>query len=161
MSHVEIREIQLKDNQQVAQVIRDVLIASGAPKVGTAYEDVTLDTMFENYEATPLSAYFVVLEHNRIIGGAGIGPLEAEDDTCELQKMYFLNDARGRGIGKQMMETCLEKAKSLGYKRCYLETLPYMKAATKLYKTTGFKELEGPLGNTGHYSCNVWMIKDL
>jgi len=36
-----------------------------------------------------------------------------------------------------------------------------MKDACKLYKKTGFEELEKPLGNTGHYNCTVWLIKDL
>ena len=75
--------------------------------------------------------------------------------------MYFLPEARGRGLGAQMMDTCLKYAKSQGYKKCYIETLPYMKDACKLYKKTGFEELEKPLGNTGHYNCTVWLIKDL
>ncbi|MDW5289426.1 GNAT family N-acetyltransferase [Formosa sp. PL04] len=160
MSHLKIREIQTKDNQQVADVIRNVLIGAGAPKVGTAYEDKALDDMFETYN-TENSEYFVVVENNRVIGGAGIGPVDDSDEVCELQKMYFLDEARGRGIGKMMMDTCLQKAKNLGYKRCYLETLPYMTSATHLYNKTGFKNLDGPIGKTGHYSCNVWMIKDL
>lgn len=160
MSHFKIREIQTKDNQQVADVIREVLIESGAPKVGTAYEDKALDAMFETYNA-PKAAYFVVVNDSRIIGGAGVAPLEGEAGVCELQKMYFLKEARGLGAGQAIMKICLQKAKDFGFKQCYLETLPYMKAATQLYKKTGFTNIEGPMGKTGHYSCNVWMIKDL
>jgi putative acetyltransferase len=36
-----------------------------------------------------------------------------------------------------------------------------MEAASRLYRKNGFVNLEKPLGNTGHYSCNVWMIKEL
>ncbi len=53
------------------------------------------------------------------------------------------------------------KQKKRTYKNCYLETMPYMEAAQKLYKKNGFTNLEGPIGNTGHYSCNVWMLKKL
>jgi putative acetyltransferase len=53
------------------------------------------------------------------------------------------------------------EAKKMGFKNCYLETLPYMKSAVKLYKKTGFVALDAPLGNTGHYSCTEWMIKEL
>jgi len=60
-----------------------------------------------------------------------------------------------------MITKCLEVAKELGYERCYLETLPYMKSAVKLYKKTGFRVLDAPLGNTGHYNCSEWMIKEL
>jgi len=59
------------------------------------------------------------------------------------------------------MKKCLTFAKNAGFEQCYLETLPYMKDARKLYKKVGFKSLEKPLGNTGHYSCTEWMIKDL
>jgi putative acetyltransferase len=36
-----------------------------------------------------------------------------------------------------------------------------MHAAKALYKKNGFVNLESPMGNTGHYSCNVWMLKQL
>jgi putative acetyltransferase len=39
--------------------------------------------------------------------------------------------------------------------------MPYMEAAQKLYKKNGFISLEKPMGATGHYSCNVWMLKKL
>ena len=83
------------------------------------------------------------------------------ENICELQKMYFGLEARGKDLGSQMMDICLKRAKYYGYKKCYLETLPYMKGARKLYKKAGFTSLDGPLGDTGHYSCNMWMIKDL
>ncbi|MDN3596615.1 GNAT family N-acetyltransferase [Zunongwangia endophytica] len=161
MSGLKIREIQQQDNQQVKKVIQQVLVELGVPKVGTAYEDKALEDMTAEYNAQR-KAYFVIEENNKIIGCCGIGPLPGfEDEICELQKMYFLPEARGKGLGAQMMETCLKFGKSQGYKKCYIETLPYMKDACKLYKKTGFEELEKPLGNTGHYNCTVWMIKDL
>lgn len=156
-----IREIKEEDNQAIAQVIRDVLIEMGVPKVGTAYADKALDVMYETYN-TNRATYFV-LEHNeKIIGGGGISQLDNfEGNTCELQKMYFLPEARGKGLGAEMIEKCLTKAKEFGFEQCYLETMPYMKAAKKLYQRNGFDFIEGPMGDTGHYSCNVWMIRKL
>ncbi|HKX85133.1 MAG TPA: GNAT family N-acetyltransferase [Flavobacterium sp.] len=156
-----IREIKREDNEQVAQVIRTVLEEFNVPKVGTAYADPQLDAMFEAYQE-PNSTYFVVENEGRIIGVAGIAPLaNASPDVCELQKMYFLPETRGLGIGTQMMEVCLAKAKDFGFKKCYLETMPYMEAAQKLYKRSGFDYLKEPMGCTGHTSCPVWMIKEL
>ncbi len=155
------REIQQKDNQEIAQVIRDVLIEMGVPKVGTAYEDKALDEMFETYDK-PTSTYYVIEHEGKIIGGAGVAQLDNyEGSVCEFQKMYFLPEARGLGLGSKMIHICLEKAKEFGFKQCYLETMPYMDAARALYKKNGFNSLDKPVGNTGHYSCNVWMIKDL
>lgn len=161
MSEPIIREIQKADNLEIAHVIRTVLIEYNVPKVGTAYADPQLDYMFEAYSG-PQSVYFVIENEGKIIGGAGIAPLEnGAPDVCELQKMYFLPETRGLGMGSKMMDTCLMKAKSFGFKQCYLETMPYMEAAQKLYVKTGFGYLDAPMGCTGHSSCPVWMIKDL
>ncbi|MCH3882592.1 GNAT family N-acetyltransferase [Tenacibaculum aquimarinum] len=156
-----IREIQQKDNPEIANVIRSVLVEFGAPKIGTAYEDKATDKMFENYQK-PRSSYFVIEHKNKIVGGVGIALLDNfEGETCELQKMYFLPITRGKGLGSKLITKCLEKAKVLNYTHCYLETMPYMDAARALYKKNGFINLDKPMGNTGHYSCNVWMIKEL
>ncbi len=161
MSDYKIREIQPQDNAEVKSVIQSVLVEMGVPKVGTAYEDVSLNDMYETYNGSRM-AYFVVEEDGRIIGSAGIAPLQGGDDeVCELQKMYFLPEARGRGVGAEMMKTCLAYAKSEGFKKVYLETLPYMESARKLYARTGFESLKEPMGDTGHYNCTMWMIKEL
>lgn len=156
-----IRLIQKEDNPQIANVIRQVFIGDGYPLVGTAFEDKQLDCMYENYNQ-PRSAYFVVDDNGKIVGGAGVSQLENSiENVCELQKMYFLPEARGKGLGLQMIEKCLQKATELGFEKCYLETLPEMKVAQKLYQKVGFEYLNGPLGTTGHRSCPVWMIRQL
>jgi putative acetyltransferase len=161
MTALKIRKIQPEDNQEVAKVIRAVLVEMGVPKVGTAYEDKALEDMYATYDF-PRMEYFVVENEGKIIGCAGIAPLKGlEEEVCELQKMYFLPEARGKGLGTQMMDTCLKFAKSKGFQKCYIETLPYMKDARKLYKKTGFQNLEKPLGDTGHYNCTVWMLIEL
>jgi putative acetyltransferase len=156
-----IRPIKKKDNAQIAKIIRSVLEDFGVPKIGTAYADTALDAMFENYD-TEGAAYFVLEEHGKLIGGGGVAQLDNyEGSVCELQKMYFLPVARGRGLGTKMIDTCLLKASELGYEKCYLETMSYMEAAQKLYQRYGFQYLDGPMGDTGHYACGVHMIKDL
>jgi len=156
-----IRPIKKKDNRQIALVIRAVLFELGVPRVGTVYEDSDLDRMFETFQMER-ARYFVVAENDKIIGGGGIAHLDNYDgNVCELQKMYFLPVARGRGIGTLMIDECLQTAKEFGYERCYLETMPYMKAAQSLYRKYGFESLQGPMGDTGHFACGVYMIKDL
>ena len=156
-----IREIEAKDNEELANLVRSVILEMGAPKVGTAFEDKATDQMFETYQKEK-ARYFVVVYQNKVIGGAGIARLDDfQGNTCELQKMYFLPVARGKGLGAQLITVCLDKAKEFGFENCYLETLPYMEAAVKLYKKYGFLNLDKPMGNTCHYSCNVWMIKKI
>ena len=158
---MQIREIQKEDNPQIAAVIREVFIADNFPKTGTAFADAQLDFMFEAYD-TPRATYFVVENEGEIIGGAGVSQLEnSTENICELQKMYFLQKARGKGLGWQMIQKCLEKARDFGYEKCYLETLPEMLVAQNLYQKMGFEYLCAPMGNTGHTTCPVWMIKNL
>lgn len=156
-----IREIQQEDNAEVARVVREVLVEMGVPKVGTAYADKALDIMYETYDV-PKATYFVVEDKGKIIGCCGVAQLENyKGNVCELQKMYFLDAARGRGLGAKMMQICLDQARGYGFEKCYLETMPYMKAAQKLYKKTGFEYIDAPMGNTGHFSCPVWMLIQL
>lgn len=156
-----IRPIQLTDNKTLALVLREVLIEFGVPKQGTAYADPELDSMFETY-MKPNHAYWVVDCDGEILGGAGIAPLkDGATHVCELQKIYFSAKARGKGLGKKIILKLLDKAKGFGFSLCYLETMPNMEAAQKLYAANGFLYIETPMGNTGHYSCPVWMTKSL
>ena len=156
-----IRLIERKDNARIAECIRQVLEDLGVPKVGTAYADISLDSMFETYQK-PRSAYFVIEINKIVVGGAGIAPLDNyEGNVGELQKMYFLPEARDLGIGAQMMEFCIAKAREFKFESVYLETLEFMEKAQKLYTKSGFHYLDGPLGNTGHFSCPVQMLKHL
>ncbi|HKJ05999.1 MAG TPA: GNAT family N-acetyltransferase [Flavobacteriaceae bacterium] len=161
LNDFKIREIKARDNTAIAKAIREVLIEFGVPKVGTAYADKTLDTLFEYYNVEN-AIYYVLEKDGEIYGGAGVKQLENYNgNVCELQKMYFKPKARGLGLGIKMMNLCLSKAKAFGFEKCYLETLPYMEDARKLYRKVGFKDLNKPMGDTGHYSCNLWMLKDL
>jgi putative acetyltransferase len=162
-----IREIQQKDNESIAKVIRDIFHELNAPKVGTAYADPILDTLYEVYQE-PRSIYYVVELEGKVVGGCGVAPLEMlnpvqQDNTkvCELQKMYFAPEIRGTGFAERIINQCLEFANQQGFKICYLETLSFMTAAQKLYERMGFEHIDGPMGNTGHNSCEVWMTKKL
>ena len=159
MKMIIIREVLEKDNAGLASLIRQVLMEIGVPKEGTAYADPELDYMHKTY-LTERAAYFVLEENRILIGGAGIARLQGGDRAvCELQKMYFLKQARGKALGEKMIDHCLNYAKEQGFEMCYLETLPYMKAAQKLYLKKGFEYIDGPMGSTGHTSCNVWLTK--
>ncbi len=157
-----IREIEQKDNPQMALVIREVMPEFGATGEGFAIVDPEVDQMYETY-AGEGSIYYVLILEEEVVGGVGIAPLEGadkEERICELQKMYFLPKLRGMGLGQKLMDLCLNFAKSKGYKACYIETLTGMDAAKGLYLKNGFKPLKGPLGNTGHFKCDAWYRLD-
>ena len=158
---MKIRPVELKDNQALALAIRKVLVEMGVPKVGTAYEYKELDAMFQAY-SKPRFQYYVLEDQETILGGAGIAPLkEGDPSVCELQKMYFLSQTRGKGLGKKMIDLCLDFAKANDFQLCYIETMPNMLDAQALYKKVGFQYIDHAMGNTGHNSCPVWLTKSL
>lgn len=127
----------------------------------TILGDPTVNTMFENFQ-NERAVYYVAIENDEILGGAGINQLDGTpENICELQRMFLVPNARGKGIGKKLMAMCLESAKNFGYEKIYLETLDDMLEARKLYLKSGFTFLEKPLGNTGHSGCNKWMVLEL
>lgn len=156
-----IREIQQRDNASLESIIKAIFPEFGLPLIGTAYEDKETTSMFESYKGLN-EVYFVVEDNGVVIGGGGIKPLKGfENSICELQKVYFTPEARGKGFGKSIFNKCMEAAKTLGYKQCYLESASQMKVAISIYEKAGFKHLDKAFGETGHFSCGVWMIKDI
>lgn len=162
INNIKIREIQPKDNAQLERVIRACFHEFKIPLVGTAYEDDETPHMYESYQ-NDNDVYYVIDVDGEILGGGGVKPLKnfESENICEIQKMYFSPKIRGKGYGKLLFKKCAEAAKALDYTQSYIESAPQLKAAIHIYETFGFKHLEGPMGNTGHFSCGVWMIKDL
>ena len=156
-----IRPIQPEDNEQIAKVIRDSLEDFDANKPGTVYFDPTTDDLYSLFQ-TPNSAYYIALLDDKIIGGSGIFPTENLPNGCsELVKLYLHKTARGKGTGKALMQKCFEAAKNLGYQQLYLESMPELAIAVDMYQKLGFKSLDKPLGNSGHFGCDIWMVKEL
>jgi putative acetyltransferase len=159
---IQIRPIEQKDNIDLAKVIRGALEEFGANKPGTVYFDPTTDALFELFNNTPGSYYYIATIDNSVVGGAGIFPTEnLPNGTCELVKLYLHKDARGTGLGKQLLNTAMQWAKENGYTQVYLESMPELSKAVTIYENVGFKRIHQPLGNSGHCGCDIWMVKNL
>jgi putative acetyltransferase len=156
-----IRLIQSSDNTVVANIIRTVMPEFGASGQGFAIHDHEVDDMFGSY-SKPRTAYYVCEESGKLLGGGGIAQLQGGDsEICELKKMYFLPEGRGKGRGQQVLSACLEAARQNGFKFCYLETFNTMIGAMQLYERNGFEKITGPMGSTGHFACDVFYLKTL
>ncbi len=161
LADLTIRPIVLDDNAAIAKVIRDTLAEFGANHPGTVYYDPTTDHLYDIFQ-TPGSFYQVAEANGQVVGGGGIFPSNGlPADTCELVKMYLLPQVRGIGLGKKLISDCLLAAQKLGYKNIYLETMPQLKDALNTYAKFGFNYLSGPMGNTGHFGCELWMLKKI
>lgn len=153
------RKIQPEDNQPLSKLIKDVFIEFGINRPGTVYDDPTTDHLFELFQ-TEKSSYWVAEENAENLGGCGVFPTVSLPNDCgELVKFYLSSSARGKGIGKILLQIVLNLSKDLKYKQLYLENFPELESAVKIYRKYGFKKLKKPLGNSGHYSCTIWMIK--
>ncbi len=161
LASIKIRPIKQSDNQALAVVVRNTLAEFKANVPGTVFFDPTTDALYELFR-TPKSAYFVAEKDGKILGGGGIFPTEGlSDNTCELVKMYLLPEARGIGLGRTLIEKCLETAREFGFEQVYLETLDELHLALKIYARFGFEYLSTPLGQTKHFGCGLWMLKKL
>lgn len=161
MQTIQIRNIEPGDNPVLAKIVRDTLTEFGANHAGTVYFDKTTDALFDLFQKKGAN-YFVAIIDNEIAGGGGIYPSDGlPEDTCELVKMYLLPKARGLGLGKKIIEKAMAFAKQAGYKKIYLESMPELKQALKVYEKFGFHHLSAPLGNTGHFGCQLWMLKEI
>lgn len=145
----------------MAAVIRQVMTEYGAVGEGYSINDPEVDCMYRNYSGKGF-AFFVLLQNGKVLGGGGIAPLSGGSaEVCELRKMYILPEARGKGWGKKLLATCIDAARDNGYQFCYLETLERMQTARQLYRSFGFRPIDGQMGHTGHNSCDAWYLLDL
>ena len=161
MESIHIRTIGSADNPVLASIIRNTLLEFNAAKPGTVYYDPTTDHLYELFQQ-PDSVYMVAEKNEEIIGGAGIFPTpELPPGTCELVKFYLTHEARGKGIGKMLLMKCETAARAMGYTHIYLETMAELIIAVPLYERMGYHYLHGPMGNSGHGGCDIWMWKKL
>ncbi|PST87725.1 helix-turn-helix domain-containing GNAT family N-acetyltransferase [Photobacterium jeanii] len=154
-----LRSLTALDNTAIATIIRKVSAEYGlTADKGYGVADPTLDDMSQVYAAAD-SAYWVIEKDQRILGGGGVAPLAGEEKVCELQKMYFLPQLRGKGLARALAVKALKFAREQGYRACYLETTAELGEAIALYESLGFVRINQALGNTGHDACEVRMLK--
>jgi len=156
-----IRRVEKSDNKHLANLIRKVFEEHDAPREGTVYSDPTTDNLYGLFQ--PKESVLWVAEINgEILGCCGVYQTEGLPENCaELVKFYLSKQARGKGIGKALLEKSIESAKEFGYTDLYIESMPEFSKAIQLYERFGFLKLDKALGFSGHTSCNIWMLKNL
>lgn len=160
-SGVTFRRLEAADNAAIAEIIRASFRENKIDHLeGVSLHDPELDCLSEVYKH-PGSGYWVAEANGLIVGGAGLAPLKGEDGICEMQKLYFKSEVQGMGLGRRMIAFIISQATEMGYRSCYLETLDELRHAVRLYEAFGFEHLPDRLGNTGHGSCDICMLKKL
>ena len=160
-SGVLIRKIRKEDEKILGGIIRGCFLDYDATREGTVFSDSVIDRLYSEFEKAR-ACYFVLEENGEVMGGSGIQQLKGAGRTiCELQKMYLKKEARGRGLGRELLEKCLSFARAEGYESCYLESLPELKDALRMYEKAGFRYIASRMGDTGYYGCSLYMLRDL
>jgi putative acetyltransferase len=156
-----IREIKESDNIHLARIIREVFDEFDAPKAGSVYSDPTTDHLSEVF-LQDKSILWIAEIDQKIAGSCGIYPTDGlPEGYVELVKFYLSSEARGKGIGKVLLEKSIASARKSGYKAIYIESFPEFENAVRIYRKLGFTLINRPLGNSGHTACTIWMIKEL
>ena len=134
-----IRNASNEDGKSVQQVVFSVLREYGL-RPDEHGKDSDLSNIELNYFSN--NGYFGIVEFKpdgSIVGTFGL--IRIDEYTCELRKMYLLKQARGKGVGKAMLEHAIQVAHEKKYRRIILETISPLKEAISLYRKRGFKEM--------------------
>ncbi|WP_215225887.1 GNAT family N-acetyltransferase [Echinicola shivajiensis] len=160
--NIQYRPIQIKDNQAVKELIQNVFVEFDAPREGTVFADPDMEDLYGLFERTSKSVFWIAEASGEILGCCGVYPTEGlPREVAELVKFYLAPSSRGKGIGKALLKKCTESAQELGFKSLYIESIPEFENAIGLYKRQGFRRLDQPLGDSGHFTCTIWMLKEL
>jgi GNAT superfamily N-acetyltransferase len=106
-----------------------------------------VDLSFQNFDrelqhftteyAAPQGAFILAEDAGQYV--ACIGVRQFSDDVGEIKRLYVMPAARGRGLGRMLVERIIVAAREIGYRSLLLDTLPFMKDAQALYLALGFK----------------------
>lgn len=158
---LELRQLEKDDNAELANLIRAVFHEFDAPTEGTVYSDPTTDDLFLLFKRES-SVLWVATTDEVLLGCCGIYPSDNLPADCvELVKFYLSPKARGKGLGRKLLEKSIDSAREMNYKSIYLESLPAFSRALNIYHKQGFTLLDSPFGSSDHPACNVWMLKTL
>ena len=156
---IKIRRLTAADDDQMAAIVRNSLSTVGLAIPGTAYFDPELAHLSRYYSADERRTYFVAVQGQRVLGGAGITQYSDTPQIAELQKVYVDEIARGHGLSKQLVAAALAFAQQANYDCVYLETHHTLTAAMHVYREFGFNPLLQPLGAAVHNAMDSFWLK--
>lgn len=159
---MQISSIKSSHDKFLEKIIKSNLKKFNLDIPGTAYFDPELSKLSDYYKQTSKRQYFVCSDNKGLVlGGAGIAEYDEDNNIAELQKLYLSDEAKGKGISRELMDIVLRFAKEAGYKKVYLETHHDLTAAVHLYKKYEFTELEKPLKECKHNSMDMFFVKNI
>ena len=108
--------------------------------------DPAFDSDLDDPAAT-YAALWIAEDCGNVVGSVALRDLG--DGAVELKRMYLRADARGRGLGRQLLVTALDWARANEKRTVRLDTSERMVAAQRLYEANGFERVRGDAPRQG------------
>ena len=119
------------------------------------YED-ELNNPIEKY-GSPDGRLYIALMDGAPAGCIALRRIDAQ--SCEMKRLFVRPAHRDKGIGSQLVHTIINDARTIGYRRMLLDTLPFLERAIQMYQKLGFREI--PMYNDSPMSSSIYMQLDL
>ena len=150
------------DDPLIAEIIRTNLKKFHLDIPGTVYFDPEVDHLSQYYDMLPDKRhYFIVTDRaGQMLGGCGLAEFDGFDRCAELQKLYLIDTAKGKGISKYLVQAVEDFARKAGYQRVYLETHTNLEIAIRLYEKVGYQQIGRP-ASVQHSTMNRFYLKEL
>lgn len=126
------------DRDDVISIFREY-VASPTVNLGFQEYEVEFAGLPGKYVA-PEGRLLLAREGDMVLGCAALR--RVDEKTCEMKRVYVRPSARGRSLGRLLVEAILSEAKLAGYSRICLDVLPEFTTAQRLYESMGFEPAE-------------------
>ena len=134
---------------RITQVVRPGDVARARALFEAYAASLSVDLSFQNFAhelatlpgdySPPAGRLLLASAGTQAIGVVAVRPLT--QDICEMKRLYVTDEARGTGLGQQLVERAITEARAIGYTAMRLDTLPTMTSAIRLYRALGFREI--------------------
>jgi GNAT superfamily N-acetyltransferase len=163
---IKIRVFQRNDSERVIKLISDIIVNEFGFKLEFDTLDSDILAIEEIYNKSDGGCFWVAesiddnntQQQQKIVGTTAVRNLKQFESTCELKRMYVLNEFRRLGLGHKLLDIAIDFAKSVGYSRMVLDSSKTLCAARALYLKKGFVDI--PKYND-NYRADVFMERKL
>jgi putative acetyltransferase len=149
-----IRNLQPNDYQIVSDIINSIRLEYGVIIPKEYDQDMQTYTALEKYYLETGGLFWVVEKENKILGTAAFYPYKGVEKGAEIKKIYLLPKARGRGLGKFLLQKLELEIANRGFETIWIKTISLFQEATSLYENSGyskFLDIETPKNGYIYY----------
>ena len=137
---MEIRRALPEELEEVGRLTARVYVSDGYLAEGDGYVIELVDTPRRAREAE----IWVAVDDRRVLGSVTFAPVGSayreigRDDEGEFRMLAVSPAARGRGIGRALVERCVQRSRELGYAGVRMSSMDVMSSAHRIYERLGF-----------------------